>query len=209
MGARNLLKDVVGSMAAGERSIWGEPRHASVGILVAGVKENASICFIRRAKWEGDPWSEHIAFPGGSRSADEDALQTLRRELQEEVGWLIDEQERPTPLPQLRIRLAGRERLMLLDAFVHRVEGAPPALRCGPEVVSAFWIPVVELWDAKNLDYHALGDNGETLVYPAIRTSQGIIFGITLRVLTLLSDQLGIPQPHLEEIPLLRRARSR
>ena len=97
---------------------------------------------------------------------------------------------------------------MLLDAFVHRVEGAPPALRCGPEVASAFWIPVAELWDAKNLDHHALGDNGETLVYAAIRTAQGIIFGITLRVLTLLSDQLGIPLRYLEEIPLLRRTPS-
>src|SRR5216684_1654412 len=133
----------------------------------------------------GDPWSEHIAFPGGSRSADEDALQTLRREVQEEVGWHIEEHEWPTPLPQLRIRLAGRERLMLLDAFVHRIEGATPALRCGPEVASAFWIPFAELWDAKNLDHHALGDNGETLVYPAIRNSQGIILGITIRVLKL------------------------
>ena len=208
MSAFDLLKGVVDAMTIGEPSIWGEPRHASVGILVAGAKENPSICFIRRAKWKGDPWSEHIAFPGGSRSADEDALQTLRRELQEEVGWLIEEHEQPTLLPQLRIRLAGRERLMLLDAFVYQVEGTPPVLRCGPEVARAFWIPVAELWDAKNLDHHALGDNGDTLVYPAIRTSQGIIFGITLRVLTLLSDQLGIPLGYLEEIPLLRRASS-
>src|SRR5216684_685208 len=209
MSAFDLLKEVVDAMEADESLVWGEPRHASVGIIVAGASENPSICFIRRAKWESDPWSEHIAFPGGSRSADEDALQTLRRELQEEIGWQIEEHERPTPLPQLRIRLAGRERLMLLDAFVHRVAGAPPALRCGPEVASAFWIPVAELWDANNLDHHSLGDNGQTLVYPAIRTSQGIIFGITLRVLTLLSDRLGSPLRYLEEIPLLRRAPSR
>jgi 8-oxo-dGTP pyrophosphatase MutT (NUDIX family) len=209
MSAFDLLKAVVDAMEADESSVWGEPRHASVGIIVAGAKENPSICFIRRAKWESDPWSEHIAFPGGSRSADEDAVQTLRRELQEEIGWVIEEHRRPTPLPQLRIRLAGRERLMLLDAFVYRVEGEPPVLKCGPEVASAFWIPVSELWHTKNLDYHALGDNGETLVYPAIRTSHGIIFGITLRVLTLLSDQIGIPLRYLEEIPLLRRTPSR
>ena len=35
--------------------------------------------------------------------------------------------------------------------------------------------------------------------------SQGTVFGITLRVLTLLSDQLGIPLRYLEEIPMLRR----
>jgi hypothetical protein len=107
------------------------------------------------------------------------------------------------------MRLAGRERLLLLDAFVYRVEGAPPALQCGPEAESAFWIPVAELWSLNNLDHHSLGDGSETLVYPAIRTSQGIIFGITLRVLTLLSDQFGIPLRYLEEIPMLRRASAR
>jgi 8-oxo-dGTP pyrophosphatase MutT (NUDIX family) len=81
MSAFDLLKELVDAMEANESSVWGEPRHASVGIIVAGANENPSICFIRQAKWESDPWSEHIAFPGGSRSADEDAVQTLRREL--------------------------------------------------------------------------------------------------------------------------------
>jgi 8-oxo-dGTP pyrophosphatase MutT (NUDIX family) len=209
MSVFDLLKEVVDRIAIEEASVWGKTRHASVGILIAGTKQNPSICFIRRAKWEGDPWSEHIAFPGGSRAADEDALQTLRRELKEEIGWVVEDRQRPVRLPQLRIRLAGRERLLLLDAFVYRVEGAPPALRCGPEVESAFWIPVAELWSLNNLDHHTLGDGSETLVYPAVRTSQGIIFGITLRVLTLLSDQFGIPLRYLEEIPMLRRTFTR
>jgi 8-oxo-dGTP pyrophosphatase MutT (NUDIX family) len=205
----DLLKGVVETIALDEASAWGETRHASVGILVAGAKQNPSICFIRRAKWEGDPWSEHIAFPGGSRTAGEDALQTLRRELHEEIGWVVEDRQRPVQLPQLRIRLAGRERLLLLDAFVYRAEGDPPALRCGPEVESAFWIPVAELWSLNNLDHHTLGDGSEMLIYPAIKTSQGIIFGITLRVLTLLSDQFGIPLRYLEEIPMLRRTITR
>jgi hypothetical protein len=112
-------------------------------------------------------------------------------------------------LPQLRIRLAGRERLLMLDAFVYRLEGVTPTLRCGPEVESAFWIPVAELWSLNNLDYHTLDEGSETLVYPAIRTPQGVIFGITLRVLTLLSDQSGIPLRYLEEIPMLRRMSAR
>ncbi|HTT75283.1 MAG TPA: hypothetical protein VMF50_04805, partial [Candidatus Binataceae bacterium] len=77
------------------------------------------------------------------------------------------------------------------------------------EVESAFWIPVAELWSLNNLDHHTLDDGSETLVYPAIGTSQGIIFGITLRVLTLLSDQFGIPLRYLEEIPMLRRTSTR
>jgi hypothetical protein len=109
------------------------------------------------------------------------------------------------PLPQLRIRLAGRERLLLLDAFVCHITGPLPPLQCGPEVASAFWTPVSELWDARNLDHLVLDDQGDVLVYPAIRLPQGTVFGITLRILTLLSDQLGIPLHYLEEIPMLRR----
>jgi hypothetical protein len=62
------------------------------------------------------------------------------------------------------------------------------------------------LWGSHNLDHLVLGDQGDLLVYPAVRLPQGMVFGITLRVLTLLSDQLGIPLRYLEEIPLLRRA---
>jgi len=181
------------------------PRHASVCVLVADAEPIPHICFIRRAKWGSDPWSEHIAFPGGSRSDDETALQTLRREVQEEVGVDIGEDAELVQLPQLRIRLAGRERLLLLDTFVCHLPGPLPSLHCGSEVASAFWTPVSELWDSQNLDHLVLDDQGDTLIYPAIRLPQGTVFGITLRVLTLLSDQLGIPLRYLEEIPMLRR----
>jgi 8-oxo-dGTP pyrophosphatase MutT (NUDIX family) len=183
----------------------GAPRHASVCVLVAEAPPTPHICFIRRAKWDGDPWSEHIAFPGGSRLGDETAQQTVQREVQEEVGISIAADAELVPLPQLRIRLAGRERLLLLDPFVCHLPGPLPPLQCGPEVASAFWTPVSELWDAQNLDHLVLGDQGDVLVYPAIRLPQGMVFGITLRVLTLLSDQLGIPLRYLEEIPMLRR----
>jgi len=112
-------------------------------------------------------------------------------------------------LPQLRIRLAGRERLLLLDSFVCHLPGPLPSLRCGAEIASAFWTPVSEVWDAQNLDHLVLGDQGDLLIYPAVRLPQGMVFGITLRVLTLLSDQLGIPLRYLEEIPLLRRDRQK
>ena len=180
-------------------------RHASVCVLVAGAVESPGVCLIRRAKWADDPWSEHIALPGGSRQGNETAAETVRREVGEEVGISIADGEELTALPQLRIRLAGRERTLLLDSFVYHVTGPVPPLRCGPEIHSAFWVPVADLWHPMNLDCLALGDRGDTLVYPAVRLPQGKVFGITLRILTFLSDRLGVPLRHLEEIPGLRR----
>lgn len=194
-----------GSVAAGDAS-FGPPRHAAVCAVIAGPPSAPSMCFIRRAKWAGDPWSEHIALPGGSRNGDERPEETVRREVAEEIGLALSGDAELLQLPQLRIRLAGRERLLLLDPFVHYLGDALPELRCGPEVESAFWTPVAELWNALNLDYLALADPPETLIYPALRIPEGMIFGITLRVLTLLTDQVGLPLRHLEEIPLLRRA---
>ena len=182
---------------------------AAVCVLVAGADQTAGVCpvvcLIRRAKWAGDPWSEHIALPGGSRTGDETPAETVRREVREEVGISIGDAEELTALPQLRIRLAGRERTLLLDSFVYHVTGPAPALRCSPEIHSAFWVPVADLWNPANLDHLALGDRGDTLVYPALRLPQGRVFGITLRVLMLLSDRLGVPLRYLEEIPGLRR----
>jgi len=205
MKSFDVLRAALERHVSHDGPLSGAPRHASVCVLVADVESIPHICFIRRAKWDSDPWSEHIAFPGGSRSGDETARQTLCREVQEEVGVDIGEDAELVQLPQLRIRLAGRERLLLLDAFVCHVPGPLPPLLCGPEVTDAFWTPVSELWSAQNLDHLVLGDGGDVLIYPAIRLPQGTVFGITLRVLTLLSDQLGIPLRYLEEIPLLRR----
>jgi 8-oxo-dGTP pyrophosphatase MutT (NUDIX family) len=209
MKSFEVLRAALEKEVAQDHPLTGMPRHASVCVLVAEVAPTPHICFIRRAKWDGDPWSEHIAFPGGSRLGDETARQTVRREVHEEVGVSIGEDAELVPLPQLSIRLAGRERLLLLDSFVCHLTGPLPLLQCGPEVASAFWAPVSELWDARNLDHLVLGDQGDLLVYPAVRLSQGMVFGITLRVLTLLSDQLGIPLRYLEEIPMLRRERKK
>jgi 8-oxo-dGTP pyrophosphatase MutT (NUDIX family) len=182
---------------------------ASVCVLVAGADETPGVCLIRRATWAADPWSEHIALPGGSRQGNETPAETVRREVEEEVGISIADDDGLTALPQLRIRLAGRERTLLLDSFVYHVTGPVAALRCSPEIHSAFWVPVADLWHPMNLDCLTLGDQGDTLVYPAVRTPQGMVFGITLRVLTLLSDRLGVPLRYLEEIPGLRRERMR
>lgn len=206
MKSFQVLRSALEGNSAHDGPLASAPRHASVCVLVAEADPTPHICFIRRARWDGDPWSEHIAFPGGSRSGDETALETVRREVREEVGVAIEEEAELMQLPQLRIRLAGKEKLLLLDSFVCHLTGPPPPLQCSPEVASAFWTPVSELWSARNLDHLVLGDRGDMLVYPAIRLPQGTVFGITLRVLTLLSDQLGIPLRYLEEIPLLRRA---
>jgi hypothetical protein len=78
MNGFDVLKRVLEKSVSDDGPVSGAPRHASVCVLVAGANQIPSICFIRRSKWDGDPWSEHIAFPGGSRKGDETAAQPSR-----------------------------------------------------------------------------------------------------------------------------------
>ena len=49
MSAFDLLKEVVDAMEADESLVWGEPRHASVGIIVEGrMKIQASVSSAER-----------------------------------------------------------------------------------------------------------------------------------------------------------------
>lgn len=201
----DILQGALKGSTPQDGPVAGAPVYASVCVVLGGPIEAPNICLIRRVRWDGDPWSEHIAFPGGSRKDRETASQTVRREVLEEVGLVIDEGAELTQLPQLRIRLAGRDGMLLLDSFLHFVGESPPSFRLGEEVDDAFWVSASSLWDAGKLECLTIGDDGDTLVYPALRIPQGLVFGITLRVLMLLSDRLEMPLPFLEEIPLLRR----
>jgi 8-oxo-dGTP pyrophosphatase MutT (NUDIX family) len=199
------LAHTLDRLVSDDHPFVGEPRHAAVCVLIAEVDRVPSVCFIRRARWDGDPWAGHIALPGGSRIGDETPVETVRREVLEEIGVVLPVEAPLLPLPQLRIRLAGRERLLLLDSFLHVWSGTPAELRCGTEIEAAFWTPVAELWSSRNLTCLELNEAADTLLYPALAIPEGTIFGITLRVLTLLSDRIGRPLHYLEEIPALRR----
>mgnify|MGYP006305808619 CR=1 FL=1 len=65
------------------------PRRAAVAATMrfdeAG--DGCELLFILRAKQEGDPWSGHMAFPGGRMEPDDaDELAAARREAREEVA---------------------------------------------------------------------------------------------------------------------------
>ena len=76
-------------------------------------------------------------------------------------------------------------------------------------------MPLAHLWDPANAGHvewtsGAGSGPGESshrnrLLYPAIRWRGHAIWGLTYRVLTLFSDALDAPLPHLEEIPGLGR----
>ena len=65
-----------------------DTRHAAVALLLRGVHlDELEVLLMKRAEREGDRWSGQIGLPGGhEEEADQDLVETARRESREEVG---------------------------------------------------------------------------------------------------------------------------
>lgn len=146
---------------------------------------SAEILFIKRAQRAGDPWSGHLAFPGGrAEKRDATLLEIAMREAAEEVG--IDARLGGRVLgrlPTLR-PLSTRIPSITVTPFVALApEGSVPRLQ-PEEVEEVFWMSLAELrgngrsetvrWDAK--------DGMREL--PAFPSPKGPIWGITERILS-------------------------
>lgn len=175
---------------------------AAVALVLAGTGSELSVCAIRRAEHPHDPWSGHMALPGGrADSTDPSPRAVAERETYEEVGILLGERHWLGALSDLQVRLGGGDRRMILSPFAYYLGPEPAPFAASDEVAEAYWIPLSHLWDPQNASHFEWERSGGRLVYPAIRFGEHAIWGITFRVLTLFSDVLNAPLPHLEEIP--------
>jgi 8-oxo-dGTP pyrophosphatase MutT (NUDIX family) len=179
---------------------------AAVALVLAGAGEELSLCAIRRAEHPLDPWSGHMALPGGRADpADPHPRAVAERETREEVGLVLDGSHWLGQMSDVLVRIGGGGRRMILSPFVYYLgEGFPP-FTPSDEVAEAYWIPLSHLWDPGNASHLEWEQSGNRLLYPAIRFGEHAIWGVTFRVLTLFSDILDAPLPHLEEIPGLGR----
>jgi 8-oxo-dGTP pyrophosphatase MutT (NUDIX family) len=187
------------------RFVEAEPHHAaaSVALVLAGGAE-LSLCLIRRAERAGDPWSGHLALPGGhSEPTDAHPRAAAERETLEEVGLALGDGQWLGALSQLPVRLGGGAVQLVLSSFIYYLGPQLAPFTGSDEVAEAFWLPLSHLWDPANASSVEWRRDGRRLLYPAIRCRGSVLWGLTLRVLTLFSDVLDAPLPHLEEVPSL------
>ena len=160
-------------------------RRAAVAILIRmGESGGPEIFFILRAVFEGDPWSGHVAFPGGrSEPVDTSLLETAIRETREEtqlelgkgahlLGQLDDLHPRTVRLPAVIVR-----------PFVFLVSdtGAPVL---SSEVADAFWVPLEVLLD-RSVWHDATVQAGDVEISRFAFHHQGyVVWGMTERILS-------------------------
>ena len=180
--------DHIRTRLAGFRpSVIDEPKvaRAAVALVLADTAAAVELLLIQRAIRDDDPWSGHMALPGGRRDpGDADAVATASRETHEEVG--VDLRAGAEVIGRLdEIRAVARHRP--LDLVITPVVFAlqrPVALRPSPrEVESAVWVPLSFLAspDAESTYVRTL--DGVTSEYPAFRYQRYTIWGLTHRIL--------------------------
>jgi len=155
---------------------------AAVALLLRP-RDDLEVLLIRRADREGDPWSGHIALPGGRRSpVDPDLAATAFRETEEETGISIPRTGRL--LGRLGM-LATPQRLPAVDIspFVAGVPANTSPVLDPAEVVDAEWIPLPALRSIEAASEHRVERMGTSLTFPSIVHGSYVIWGLTHRIL--------------------------
>lgn len=162
-------------------------RWAAVSMVLRGATlHDAELLFIRRAVRVGDPWSGHVAFPGGRRDVVDDTLEvTARRETREELSLDLDiDAELFGVLDDLRPRSAALPSIAVRP-YVFRL-ARDVALTPNEEVHSTFWVPVQRLLDPASAMEHVFDRGGARLRFPAYRVGDDVVWGMTERLVTQL-----------------------
>ena len=128
---------------------------AAVAIVFRAGIDGTELLFIQRASKESDPWSGHMAFPGGRTDAtDGDSHFTAERETREEVGLDLSEAPRLGSLTDLE---PGRQRggLVAVRGHAYWLAGERPQLVPNYEVADTVWVPLRVLGDRdRYIDYY-------------------------------------------------------
>ena len=158
---------------------------AAVAVVLGPTPEGLQLLFIERAQHPDDPWSGHIAFPGGRIEADDPSPRAAaERETLEEVGINLSTAECWGRVDDL----TGHMLPVVVSGFVYRLE-TPAALVLNHEIESAFWAGADQLRDPGKRTQYRLRRRGEEQTFPALDLlgpNRPLLWGLTFRIVRQL-----------------------
>jgi 8-oxo-dGTP pyrophosphatase MutT (NUDIX family) len=171
-----------------ERLRTATPRHAddldrpraAVALVLAPNPDQ--ILLIRRAERVGDPWSGHLALPGGRRQHDDaDLLATAMRETLEETGIDLQREGCVAQLDDLVPRTPTLPPIVVRP-FVFVVDRADEPGTSG-EVVQSMWTSIEALARA-GLVTRQIDVKGSLRDVAGYEIGDGLLWGMTERIVT-------------------------
>lgn len=156
-------------------------KRAAVAAILRPASSGPELLFIHRAEDSRDPWSGHMAFPGGKvDESDGDALSAVLRETREEIGLDLEAHARRLGrLSDVRAVGRGRPLSMVISPFVFELT-TTPELTTNYEVEAVVWVPTSFLCDHRNRETMPYRRYGLSLDLPCYRYEGHLIWGLTL-----------------------------
>jgi len=157
---------------------------AAVALIIRAAQP-LEMLLIKRATYEGDPWSGHMALPGGRwEPGDRGLLHTAVRETLEETG--VDLAAAGTALGRLEDVKPASPRLpsMRIAPFVF---GVPEDVEIGEtnyEVETAHWVKVDHLRHPETSSTIRIHFSGSSRTFPSYAVADEHVWGLTHRILT-------------------------
>jgi 8-oxo-dGTP pyrophosphatase MutT (NUDIX family) len=164
-----------------------EEKRAAVAAVLRQGAVGPEVLLIRRAEHPSDPWSGHMAFPGGREDpGDVDLLATAVRETLEEIALdLRSQAELIGPLPMLPAIARGKPTGLTIAPFVFELSGSVE-LTLNREVAETLWAPLGPLAQGEYSTTVPYTLGGQELRLPAHDVNGRIVWGLTYRMLDTL-----------------------
>lgn len=161
-----------------------DARRAAVALMLRDHQGSLELLLIKRAEFASDPWSGHVALPGGrAEPADGTLEDTAIRETREEIaidiardGTIIGTLDEVHPRTPVLPPVVVRPYVVAMNADVTPVPSA--------EVAEAFWVAVDRIRDPASWQEAAIPVRGVNRSVMSYRHGPHLIWGLTERVLS-------------------------
>jgi len=163
-----------------------DPMRAAVAMILAPHPDGPKVLMIRRAEHPEDPWSGHMAFPGGrSEPEDSSLVETAMRETLEEVGVdLARHGELIVAMNELPAYSSGRPVGMVVSPFLFSLDRTRETRIDPGEVAAALWLPLAAFRDEANHQKTRIDSANFKADVDAFVVEEQIIWGLTHRMIT-------------------------
>jgi 8-oxo-dGTP pyrophosphatase MutT (NUDIX family) len=142
----------------------------------------AELLFVQRAVVERDPWSGHMALPGGRRDpTDADLVETALRELQEETTLELEPSDVIGRLDEVAPGNPALPAIGITPFVAWHDSGT--GVRSSAEVRDHVWVPLPVLLDDGYRSVLELQDHGQLREFPTIEFRGYTIWGLTYRII--------------------------
>ena len=175
-------------------------KQASVSIIISQHEEEFKILFIKRVTHPLDPWSGHMAFPGGHLEiGNENSLEAAMREAEEEVGLQLNKHgEYLGSLDDFQVHFKGIPQNFIIYPHVFYLdpEAAEQVIPDESEVAAFFWINLGHFNQSQNMKPYHYQVGNQVVELPSFEYQEEYIWGITYMIMMDLFQKLeGLKLP--------------